>query len=138
MWEIGRRVPKKLVWLVVAIIVIALGGEVLFTLLEEAVELVVDVTQSAFMLFYEKAFGLPYEKAQGRAAWTSLGLLILLLLFAAWRLTPWIKNTAAECRQGYREMRNGLAELWHSARWYQKLLVVIGSLMILTALTMVI
>ena len=138
MRDMGRRVPKKLIWLAAGLIVLVLGGELLFTVLEEIVEFIVDVTQSGFMLVYEKGFGLPYEKAQGRAAWTSLGLLILSLLYAAWRLTPWIKSTSGEFRQWYRGLRNGLAELWRTAPWYQKLLFIIGGLFILSVLAMVI
>jgi len=130
--------PWKVIWVTVAIGTIAFGGEVLLTLIEELVELIVDVTQSIFMLLFEKVFGLPYEKAQGRAAWTSLGLLIVLTLFGAWRLSPWIKRVSAEFRQGWRDARNGVVESWHSARWYQKLLYVAGGLVILSGLVLVI
>lgn len=130
--------PRTLIWLAVLLLATLFGGEMLLTLLEEGVDLIVDVTNTGFMLIYERVFGLPYEKAQGRAAWSSLGLLILLAVFGAWRLAPRVKRTSDELRQWFRGMRAAVGELWRSAPWYQKLAYMVGTLLILAALVMVI
>jgi uncharacterized membrane protein len=138
MTEIRARVPPLVIVVIVVLIAVTVAGELVLLLLEELVNLVVDITQTTFMFIYEKAFGLPYEKAQGRAAWSSLGLLSALSLVAAWRLTPSIKRASTECRQWYRERRVALSERWRSARWYQKLSVLAGGLAILSLLALVI
>ncbi|WP_139557693.1 hypothetical protein [Methylotetracoccus oryzae] len=138
MSESGRRIPWKIILIATVIAAILFGGEMLVTLFVEFVELLVDVTHTAFMLLLEKVFGLPYEKAQGRAAWMSVGLLIALALFGAWRLTPWIKRVSGECRQSVHDARAALIDLWRSARWYQKLLYLAGGLIVLAMLLMVV
>jgi hypothetical protein len=138
MSESGRRVAWKIILAVMAIGAIVFGGETLVTLFVEFVELLVDVTHTAFMLLLEEAFGLPYEKAQGRAAWMSVGLLIALSLFGAWRLTPWIKRVSGECRRNFRDARAAQVELWRSAHWYQKVLYVAGGLIILAMLLLIV
>ena len=138
MIESGRRVPWKGIWVAVAVAAIMFAGEFLLTLAEELIELIVDVTQAAFMLLFEKGFGLPYEKAQGRAAWTSLGLLIVAALFGAWRIAPWVKRVSARIRQECGGARDGLIGAWRSAQWYQKVLYVLGGLLILSSLMLVI
>jgi hypothetical protein len=138
MTEIRARVPTIVIVVLVVLIAVTVAGELVLLLLEELVNLVVDITQTTFMFIYEKGFGLPYEKSQGRAAWSSLGLLSALSLVAAWRLMPSIKRASAECRQWYRERRAALGEFWRSARWYQKLSVLAGGLTILSLLALVI
>lgn len=138
MSESGRRIPWKIILAVTAISAVLFGGEMLVTLLVELVELLVDVTHTMFMVLLEKAFGLSYEKAQGRAAWMSVGLLIALSLFGAWSLTPWIKRVSGDCRRSVHDARAALVDLWRAARWYQKLLYLAGGLMILALLLMVV
>lgn len=128
----------KLLGTLVVLAAIVFAGEAVLILVEEFVELLVDVLHTGFMWLFEKGFGLPYEKAQGRAAWVSVALLIVLALLGAWRLTPWIKRVSGECRQGMHDARQGLADPWRSARWYQKTLYVTGGLIILSGLLMIV
>lgn len=128
----------KLFWLVVVLIAIIAGGDLIFVVLEEAVELVVDATHALFMLIFERWFGMPYAKAQGRAAWTSIGLLVLIVLFGIWRLIPRVKARIAESRQCCRNVMASTAESWRAARWYQKLLLITGGVSVLFGLAMLI
>ena len=136
--ETKSRFVTKLLWAVVAIVAIVVGAEAIFVVIEEVVDIIVETSQALFMLIFEKGFGMPYEKAQGWAAWTSLGLLVLIVLVTAWKLKPSVKRAIATARQWRREGLSAGVERWRAAKWYEKLLVVAGGLTFLFGLLLVI
>lgn len=124
--------------IIVALIVIVSGGELLWVILVEAADLLLEASQAVLLLVFERGFGLPFARAQGLAAWTSLGLLVLSALFALWKLAPWMKSQVAAGRRSVQMTRERLTAQWQSARWYQKGLTVLLGLLLLAGLTMVI
>lgn len=135
---IGNPFLRKLLWAMAAVGIIIFAGEGLLILIEEGVDIVVEASQALFMMILERGFGLPYEKAQGLAAWASLGLLALIVGLAGWRLAPLAKRKLAETRRQYRETLYRLRTRWRSAKWYQKLLAVSVGATLLLGLMMVV
>lgn len=134
----ANRGFKSALWLIALLAAIVAGGEVLLELMVEAADLVLEGSQAVLLLIFERAFGLPYARAEGLAAWTSLGVLALCMAVAVWRLTPWVKAKAAASRRRVRETRAAMTGRWRAARWYQKSLAVIALLVVLSALLMVV
>lgn len=133
-----RRWLRTLLWWTAALVAIIAGGEMIFLVLVEAGDLLVEATQALLMPIFERGLGLPYARAQGLAAWTSLGLLVLIALFVLWRLMPWVKTRIAAVRGYCGDAKSAAADRWRAARWYQKLLVVTGGVFLVFGLAMVI
>ena len=134
----ANRWLRTLLWLVAIFIAVIAGGELFLTVLVEAGDLLLEGSQAVLLLIFERAFGLPYARAEGLAAWTSLALLALCIVAAVWKLTPWVKAKAAAGRQWVRETRSAAGEWWRAARWYQKSFVAIGGLALLFGLLLVV
>lgn len=129
---------RKLAWTITTIIVLILAGEVVFVIAEELIDLIIDATQTVLMALLQRAFDMPHDKAQGRAAWISLGLLVLLLGFAGWRLGPVIRRSLHQLRQEYDDTRQLARQRWQAARWYEKILAVTALVALLSGLLLVI
>lgn len=138
MSSIAKRIGRPILWGMAALAVIAVGGELLLVALEEAADLLLEASQAVLMLLFERGLGMPYAKAQGLAAWTSLALLALLALFVLWKLAPWVKARAASVGAWYRTSRSALADAWRGARWYQRWGAAIVGVVLLIGLVLVI
>lgn len=117
---------RTLALLIASVVVVTLGGELILLVIEEAADLALEATHALFLVLFERGFDMPHAKAEGLAAWLSAGLLLVLGLAAVWRSVPWIKRRLALLRNQIGSERTRACELWHTARWYQKGLVVLS------------
>ncbi len=114
---------RTLALLIASVVVVTLGGELILLVIEEAADLALEATHALFLVLFERAFDMPHAKAEGLAAWLGAGTLLVLGLVAVWKSVPWIKRRLALLRNHIADERTRACELWRTARWYQKGLV---------------
>jgi hypothetical protein len=77
---------KKTLFIILGIVLIALGWELIYELLEWVVEMVVEWTHKGLDFLFEEIIELEEEDAKTSAAWTGLFLLISLAGFGCYKL----------------------------------------------------
>jgi len=117
---------RTLALLIASIVVVTLGGELILLVIEEAADLALEATHALFLVLFERGFEMPHAQAEGLAAWLSAGLLLVLGLVAVWKAIPWVKRRLTLLRNRITDERTRACDLWRTARWYQKGLVVLS------------
>ena len=135
----GRTtINKKLLFIVVILFSLVLGGELMLPFIEELGVLALEWAHKTLDFLFEDILGLEDDASKKASAWTGFLLIIVLVSWGAYKLYQQYLGLKVAFPKWWGKRKKEMNDWWTSLPPFLKLAYVLGSLVLMGILVMLI
>ena len=135
----GRKtINKKILFIIVILFSLVLGGELMLPLIEELGVLALEWAHKTLDFLYEDVLGMEDDASKKASAWTGFLLIIALVAWAGYKLYQQYLRLKATFPKWWKGRKKEMNDWWTSLSPFLKLAYLIGGLVLMAILVMLV